>query len=88
MGANSVSGLRPSWLLTPDQLQIQHYGRDRTVGCELLPSRYDRIVEAIGGHGEHVERPEDLGPAIARAIGSGRPACVNVTIEGVAAPTF
>jgi thiamine pyrophosphate-dependent acetolactate synthase large subunit-like protein len=70
------------------QLQIQHYGRDRTVGCELLPSRYDRIVEAIGGHGEHVERPEDLTPAITRAIGSGRPACVNVTIEGVAAPTF
>ena len=73
------------------QLQLQHYGRDRAVGCELLPSRYDRIVEAIGGHGEHgehVERPEDLGPAIARAIGSGRPACANVTIEGVAAPTF
>jgi thiamine pyrophosphate-dependent acetolactate synthase large subunit-like protein len=70
------------------RLQLQHYGRDRTVGCELLPSRYDRIVEAIGGHGEHVERPEDLTPAIARAIGSGRPACVNVTIEGVAAPTF
>jgi acetolactate synthase I/II/III large subunit len=70
------------------RLQLQHYGRDRTVGCELLPSRYDRIVEAIGGHGEHVERPEDLAPAIARAIGAGRPACVNVTIEGVAAPTF
>ena len=59
------------------QLQIQHYGAARTVGCELLPSRYDRIVEALGGHGEYVERPEELAPAVERAIASGRPACVN-----------
>ena len=70
------------------QLQIQHYGAPRAVGCELLPSRYDRVVEALGGHGEYVERPEDLEPALARAVASGRPACVNVAIEGVAAPTF
>jgi acetolactate synthase-1/2/3 large subunit len=70
------------------QLQLQHYGAPRAVGCELLPSRYDRVVEALGGHGEYVERSEDLAPALARAIASGRPACVNVAIEGVAAPTF
>jgi thiamine pyrophosphate-dependent acetolactate synthase large subunit-like protein len=70
------------------QLQIQHYGAARAVGCELLPSRYDRVVEALGGHGEYVERPEELEAAMARAVASGRPACVNVAIEGVAAPTF
>lgn len=70
------------------QLQLQQYGADRTVGCELLPSRYERIVEALGGHGECVERPEELAPAVARAIASGRPACVNVAIDGVPAPTF
>jgi thiamine pyrophosphate-dependent acetolactate synthase large subunit-like protein len=70
------------------QLQIQQYGAARAVGCELLPSRYDRLVEALGGHGEYVERPEDLEAAVARAVASGRPACVNVAIEGVAAPTF
>jgi len=58
------------------------------VGCQLMPSRYDRLVEALGGHGECVERPEELAPALARAIESGRPACVNVAIEGVAAPIF
>jgi acetolactate synthase-1/2/3 large subunit len=58
------------------------------VGCELLPSRYDRVVEALGGYGEYVERPEEIAPAVARAIRSGRPACVNVALEGVAAPTF
>jgi acetolactate synthase-1/2/3 large subunit len=35
-----------------------------------------------------VERAEDLEPALARALAAGRPACVNVLIEGVAAPTF
>jgi len=48
----------------------------------------ERVVEAPGGHGEDVERPGDLEPALARAIASGWPACVNVAIEGVAAPTF
>jgi thiamine pyrophosphate-dependent acetolactate synthase large subunit-like protein len=24
--------------------------------------RYDKIIEAFGGYGEHVERPEDVGP--------------------------
>jgi acetolactate synthase-1/2/3 large subunit len=70
------------------QLQLQHYGNDRAVGCELLPTRYDRLVEALGGHGEHVERPEDLAPALGRAVASGKPACVNVMIDGVPAPTY
>jgi acetolactate synthase-1/2/3 large subunit len=70
------------------QLQLQHYGASRTVGCELIPSRYDLVASALGGHGEHVERPEDLGPALERALASGLPACVNVMIDGVPAPTY
>ena len=70
------------------QLQLQHYGAARTLACELHPSRYDRVAAALGGHGEHVERPEDLGPALERALGSGLPACINVVIDGVAAPTY
>jgi acetolactate synthase-1/2/3 large subunit len=70
------------------QLQLRHYGAERLVGCELLPTRYDRVVEALGGHGEFVERPEDLEGALARAAAAGRPACVNVLIDGVAAPTY
>jgi thiamine pyrophosphate-dependent acetolactate synthase large subunit-like protein len=31
---------------------------------------------------------QELAPAVARAIASGRPACVNVAIDGAAAPTF
>jgi len=35
-----------------------------------------------------VRRPDELEPALARALASGRPAVVNVAIEGLAAPTF
>jgi 2-hydroxyacyl-CoA lyase 1 len=43
--------------------------------------RYDRIMEAFGGYGEHVEEPAAIGPALKRAIASGRPACVNVRVD-------
>jgi len=69
------------------QIQLRTYGRDRAHGCELLPTRYDQAVTALGGHGEHVARAADLAPALERALGSQRPACVNVMIERAPAPT-
>jgi acetolactate synthase-1/2/3 large subunit len=57
------------------------YGWDRLSATLLEPSRYDKVVEALGGHGEFVERPEDLRPALERAADSGRPALVNVVIR-------
>ncbi|MGE0849174.1 MAG: thiamine pyrophosphate-binding protein [Hyphomicrobiaceae bacterium] len=68
------------------QIQLREYGPNRTHGCELLPSRYDLVAAALGGHGELVTSAGDLGPALARAIASGKPACVNVMIERVPAP--
>ena len=70
------------------QLQIQKYGVDRVVGCDLLASRYDKVAEALGGYGEFVRHPDQLTPALERAVQSGSPACVNVAIEGAKAPTF
>ena len=70
------------------QLQIQNYGADRVVGCDLLLSRYDKMAEALGGYGEFVMRPDQLTPALERAVQSGSPACVNIAIEGAKAPTF
>ncbi len=70
------------------QLQLQHYGADRTVGCELAASRYDLLAAGLGAHGEHVERAQDLEPALDRALRAGLPAVVNVAIEGLAAPTY
>jgi acetolactate synthase-1/2/3 large subunit len=68
------------------QIQLRQYGPSRTHGCELLPSRYDLVAAALGGHGELVTEASALGPALERAIAGGKPACVNVMIERVAAP--
>ncbi len=70
------------------QIQLRTYGKARAKGCELLPARYDKVVEALGGHGEYVTKAADLPAALERALNSGKPACINVQIESVAAPTI
>ncbi len=58
-----------------------------TVGRELGWQRYDRVVEALGGYGEFVERPDDIRGAIERAFKSGKPALVNVCTDPEAQAT-
>jgi acetolactate synthase-1/2/3 large subunit len=70
------------------EIQRRDYGANRMHGCELLPARYDQVVAALGGHGEHVERAADLSAAIERALASGKPSCINVMIESIAAPAI
>ena len=65
-------------------LQIGIYGPDRLLNSELRPTRYDRVVEALGGYGEHVAAPAELKPALQRAMASNRPALVDVETAGVA----
>lgn len=64
--------------------QLAYYGR--AVGTELRPVRYDKMVEALGGHGEHVTQPGEIVPAIRRARESGRPSLVSVTIRNTPCP--
>jgi acetolactate synthase-1/2/3 large subunit len=70
------------------QIQIRTYGAARAKGCELLATRYDRVAEAFGAHGEHVERPDQLAGALGRAAAAGRVACVNVALQRLPAPVF
>ena len=44
-------------------------------------TRYDKLCEVFGCYGEHVERPEDIRPALERAAASGKPAVVNVVTD-------
>ena len=56
----------------------------RKPGRELGYTRFDRIAEAMGGHGENVEHPSEIRPALERALGSGIPAIVNVRTDPAA----
>jgi acetolactate synthase-1/2/3 large subunit len=74
-----VMGNNGIWALEKHPMEFL-YGY--SVAAELRPAtRYDRMVEALGGHGELVERPEDVKPALERAFSSGRPALVNVLTD-------
>jgi acetolactate synthase-1/2/3 large subunit len=70
------------------QIQLRSYGAARAHGLDLLPARYDRVAEGFGAHGEYVERPAELAPALERAAQAGRTACANVMIERLPAPVF
>jgi acetolactate synthase-1/2/3 large subunit len=61
--------------------QDMWFGAGRHVATELSDARYDRMAEALGGHGEHVTRLDQLRPALARACESGRAAIVNVQTD-------
>jgi len=50
-------------------------------GRELAFTRYDKMAEALGCHGEYVERAEEIRPALIRASRAGVPAVVNVKTD-------
>ena len=53
-----------------------------SIAADLAPgTRYDRVVEALGGYGELVDRPDGIRPALERAFRAGVPACLNVICD-------
>src|SRR5579875_1294829 len=75
----SVIGNNGIWALEKHPMEAI-YGY--SVAAELRPeTRYEQIVETLGGHGELVREPGELGPALDRAFNSGLPAVVNVLTD-------
>ncbi len=70
------------------QIQVRSYGVERARHCDLLATRYDQVVTALGGFGALARTPTELADALEAAHASGKPACINAMIEGVPAPTI
>jgi acetolactate synthase-1/2/3 large subunit len=66
------------------QIQLGLYGR--AVATDLLQTRYDQVVQGLGGHGEFVTEAEKLEPALRRALAADRPALLNVAVRQVVSP--
>lgn len=74
-----VMGNNGIWALEKHPMEFL-YGY--SVAADLRPAtRYDQVVEVLGGYGELVERPEALQGALERALESGKPALVNVLTD-------
>jgi acetolactate synthase-1/2/3 large subunit len=59
-------------------------GIGEMAGRDLGFTRYDKIAEALGCHGEHVEKPDEIRPSLERAraaVHAGKPAVVNVVTD-------
>jgi thiamine pyrophosphate-dependent acetolactate synthase large subunit-like protein len=61
--------------------QIAMYGEDKSPGTQLAPTRYDQVVEALGGWGKLVTEPDQIRPALEEALASNTVACVNVMLD-------
>jgi acetolactate synthase-1/2/3 large subunit len=84
-GANvvAVMGNNGIWGLEKHPMEFV-YGY--SVAAELRPgTRYEEMVQTLGGHGELVERPDELRPALERAFAAGKPALVNVLTDSTVA---
>ena len=64
--------------------QLSFFGAERSVATSLPFTRYDRMVEALGGKGIHVTEPGQLRPALERALASGEVYCINVVLDPAA----
>ena len=74
-----ICGNNGIWGLEKHPMQAI-YGYD--VAADLQPqTRYDEVVQALGGAGELVTRPDDIGPALRRAFSSPVPYLVNVITD-------
>jgi acetolactate synthase-1/2/3 large subunit len=56
-------------------------GEDRAIATKLAPTRYDKVVAALGGYGDHVDQPDQLEAALKRAFASNKPACIDVSLD-------
>jgi acetolactate synthase-1/2/3 large subunit len=65
-------------IMHSQQLRMGHHINN---GTELGWVDYHKMVEAMGGFGAQVERPEDIRPALEAAFASGKTSCVNVKID-------
>jgi acetolactate synthase-1/2/3 large subunit len=79
VNVTAIVGNNGIWGLEKHPMQAL-FGYD--VVADLAPGiRYDRVIRALGGHGELVEKPADLGPALDRALATPGVALVNVLTD-------
>jgi acetolactate synthase-1/2/3 large subunit len=68
------------------QQQERLFANGQHFATDFRDIPFHSMCEGLGGHGELVTKREELGPALRRAMASGKTACVNVKCRGVISP--
>ncbi len=85
-GGRDGGALRPIVFIVANNRSIAMRGSYARYSYGLAPEsdeplRYDRPMDALGGRGQLVERPEELRPALERALADRKPALLNVLVD-------
>jgi acetolactate synthase-1/2/3 large subunit len=64
--------------------QLSFWGEERSVATSLPTTRYDQMVEALGGRGAYITDPREIRPALAHALASNDVWCLNVVLDPAA----
>ena len=70
-------------------LILTHWSRyhpSMLMGCELLPTRYDELAQALGCLGYYAANGSEVRNGLESAWNSKKPSCINVEVGRVAAP--
>jgi acetolactate synthase-1/2/3 large subunit len=78
-----VVAVDDAWGMEKTAYLAQGHGADEWArrGIELARVAYDDLARSLGCHGERVERIEEMEPALARAVASGKPAVLHVQVD-------
>ena len=68
------------------QQQERLFSNGKHFATDFRDIPFHTMFEGLGGYGELVTKSEDIGPALRRAMKSGKTACINVKCKGVISP--
>jgi acetolactate synthase-1/2/3 large subunit len=78
---NQIFALRPYQAIIKKAVLKRDLGQEETVNTELGPIAWDQLAQAMGAHGERVSAPDQLKPALLRALDSGRCAVIHIDVD-------
>jgi acetolactate synthase-1/2/3 large subunit/sulfoacetaldehyde acetyltransferase len=65
----------------------KYFYRGRYIGCDIGNPRYDEFARLFGAAGYYVDQPDQVGDAVRAALGSGKPAVIEIPIDPEEFPT-
>ncbi len=81
IGANVVFVVSNNEGIAGHMIQDGMFPADSPRIASLLPARYEMMAEMVGGHAERVERPDEIRPALERALAAPGLALVHVQVD-------
>lgn len=79
-GVNVVAVVSCDYAWGMEEVYMQKVA-NTTIGVKHSEVRYDQVATALGCHGEFVEKPDELVPALERSFAAGKPAVVQVVVN-------